>query len=226
MEMLIAEDLLLLLLDDESGKLGHATYLDTGIGGAVLVELALAGCVEVTEGSGAWARSKVTVLPTTPPADPVLREAIELIAAKERTAQDLVGRLGKRRRKSLLERLERAGIVRRQEDKVLGLFPRRRWPAVDAGHENDLRRRLGDALLRGVEPDQRTAALIALLSALDVAHKVIDREGLPTGQVKRRAKDIAQGDWAAKAVRDAVRAAQAAVTAAAVAAGAAGSAGG
>ncbi len=127
-----------------------------------------------------------------------------MIAAKERTAQDLVGRLGRRRRKSLLERLERAGIVRRQEDKVLGLFPRRRWPAVDASHENDLRRRLGDALLRGVEPDQRTAALIALLSALDVAHKVIDREGLPAGQVKRRAKDIAQGDWAAKAVRDAV----------------------
>jgi Golgi phosphoprotein 3 (GPP34) len=42
MTNLIAEDLVLLLLDDESGTLEPATYLDTGIGGALLVELALA----------------------------------------------------------------------------------------------------------------------------------------------------------------------------------------
>ena len=47
MTNLIAEDLVLLLLDDESGKLEHATYLDTGIGGALLVELALAENVSV-----------------------------------------------------------------------------------------------------------------------------------------------------------------------------------
>ena len=41
MTTLIAEDLVLLLLDDESGKLTNASYLDTGIGGALLVELAL-----------------------------------------------------------------------------------------------------------------------------------------------------------------------------------------
>ena len=41
MATLIAEDLLLLLLDDESGKLTNATFLDAGLGGALLVELAL-----------------------------------------------------------------------------------------------------------------------------------------------------------------------------------------
>jgi hypothetical protein len=42
---------------------------------------------------------------------------------------------------------------------------------------------------------------------------VIDREGLTAGDVRKRAKAIAEGDWAAKAVHDAVAAAQAAVTA-------------
>ncbi len=218
MAMLIAEDLLLLLLDDESGKLTNTTYLDTGIGGALLVELALGAHVEVVKGSGMWARAKVHPTDAAAPADPVLVEALDLVVGKERTAQDLVGRLGKKRREPLLSRLEGAGILRREEDAVLGLFPRRRWPAVDSSHEADVRRKLGDALVRGVQPDERTAALVALLSSLDLAHKVIDREGLPARELKKRAKEIADGDWAAKAVRDAVAAAQAAVTAGVVAA--------
>lgn len=215
--MLIAEDLLLLLLDDDSGKLNHASYLDTGIGGALLVELALGEHVEVVKGSGMWARAKVHPTSSAPPQDPVLVEALQLVAEKERTAQDLVGRLGKKRREPLLARLGADGILRREEGKVLGLFPSTRWPAVDSGHEADVRRKLGDALVHGVQPDERTAALVALLSSLDLAQKVVDTGGLSGREVRKRAKEIADGDWAAKAVRDAIAAAQAAVTAAVVA---------
>jgi len=212
MTTVIAEDLLLLLLEDDSGKLTNTTYVDMGIGGALLVELALAGSVEVVKGSGMWARSKV--IPTGPaPSDPVLVEALGTVSEQERTAQDLVARLGKKRRDPLLERLESKGILERREDKALGLFPRTRWPAVESSHEADVRRQLGDALVRGVQPGERIAALIALLSALGLAHKVVDREGRSAGEVKKRAKAIAEGDWAAKAVRDAVAAAQAAITA-------------
>lgn len=215
--MLIAEDLLLLLLDDESGKLTNTTYLNTGIGGALLVELALGGHVEVVKGQGLWARAKVLTTGRAAPQDPILVEALQLIAEKDRSAQDLVGRLGKKRREPLLARLESAGILRREEDRLMGLFPRTRWPAADSTREADVRRRLGDALVRGVDPEQRVASLIALLSGMDLAHKVVDREGLSGGQVKKRAKEIAEGDWAAKAVKDAIAAAQAAVTAAIVA---------
>ena len=140
-----------------------------------------------------------------------------MIAEKERTAQDLVDRLGKRRRDQLLDRLRERGIVEPREDRVLGLIPRRRWPSVDSTHEAGVRRELGDVLLRGVTPTERTAALVAVLSALDLAHKVVDREGAPARDVKKRAKEVAEGDWAAKAVRDSIAAAQAAVAAAMVA---------
>ena len=217
MTTLIAEDLVLLLLDDESGKLTNASYLDTGIGGALLVELALAETVDVVKGSGLWARAKVRPTGRSAPPDPVLAEALTVIAEKERTAQDLVGRLGKRRRDQLLDRLRERGMVEPREDRVLGLIPRRRWRAVDSTHEAGVRRELGDVLLRGVSPAERTAALISVLSALDLAHKVVDREGAPARQVRKRAKDVAEGDWAAKAVRDSIAAAQAAVAAAMVA---------
>ena len=226
MTTLIAEDLLLLLLDDESGKFTSTSYLDTGIGGALLVELALAGCVDVVKTSGLWARAKVLPTNTPPPADPVLTEAWELVRAKERGAQDLVVRLGKKRRDVLLGRLRERGILEEREDRVLGLIPRRRWPTVDSTHESAVRRGLGDVLIRGVRPEPRTASLVAVLSALDLAHKVIDREGLPARELKKRAKHVADGDWAAKAVKDSIAAAQAAITAAIVASTTAASASG
>jgi hypothetical protein len=217
MTNLIAEDLVLLLLDDETGKLEHATYLDTGIGGALLVELAMAENVSVVKDGGFWARAKVHVSSAPPPADPVLVEALELVGEKPRTAEDLVGRLGRRRRDVLLDRLRERGILEEREHLALGLIPRKRWPTIDSTHEASVRRALGDVLLRGVRPDQRTAALVSLLSSLDLPHKVLDREGHPAREIKKRAKEIAEGDWSAKAVSDAVAAAQAAVTAAIVA---------
>ena len=215
--MLIPEDLLLLLLDDESGRLRHGTYLDTAVGGALLAELALAQHVEVVKGSGVWARAKVVPTGSGEPEDDVLAEALATVRHKERSAQDLVGRLGRGRRAQLLDRLEQRGILRREDDRVLGLFPRKRWPAVDSSHEDDVRRQLGDAVVRGATPTERTAALVALLSAMGVAHQVVDREGLSGGEVRKRAKAIAEGDWAAKAVKDAIAAVQAAIAATMVA---------
>jgi hypothetical protein len=148
----------------------------------------------------------------------MLVEALALVAEKERTAQDLVDRLGRKRREPLLERLEAAGILHREDGKVLGLFSSTRWPAADSSHEREVRRQVGDALVRGVDPAPRIAALVSVLAAMDLAHKVVDREGLPGRQLKSRATEIADGDWAAKAVKDAISAAQAAMTAAVVAA--------
>ncbi|NKY08650.1 GPP34 family phosphoprotein, partial [Cellulomonas hominis] len=53
--MLLAEDLLLLLLDDVRGST-PAVPVDEALGGAVLAELALAGAVVVVPGGG-WGRS-------------------------------------------------------------------------------------------------------------------------------------------------------------------------
>ena len=225
MSTLIAEDLLLLLLDDRKGTLTGVAPIQTVLGGAVLAELALTEHVVVSEKTGVWKKAKVRPSGAPPPDDPVLREALEKVAEKERAADDLVDRLGKGLKDRLAERLAEAGILERREGKVLGLFPRTRWPEADATHERDVRRALTSALVQGLSPDARTATLIALLSAIDRPHKAVDHEGMPARAVKKRAKEIAKGDWAAKAVKDAIAASTTAVVTVTAAAGAVGSTG-
>ena len=52
----------------------------------------------------------------------------------------------------------------------------------------------------------RTAALIALLHALKREHKVVDPRSyqLSRRQLRARAAEIAQGNWASEAVRNAI----------------------
>ncbi|GAB3997342.1 GOLPH3/VPS74 family protein [Nocardioides marmoraquaticus] len=226
-DVLIAEDLLLLLLHDEKGSVQHAYHLDPVLGGALLVELALGGHVEPVPQEKRWGWTPKDRVRATPevPADPLLREAQDLVAEKERTAQDLVTRLGRKRRDPLLERLADRGFVRREQGKVLGLFPRTTWPEADGRHEEALRARLEAVLLRDDVPDDRTGALVALLSGADVAQKVVRSDRRRSRDVARRAKVVAEGDWAAAGVKDAIAAANAATMAAITASTAAASSG-
>ncbi len=216
MQTLIAEDLLLLLLDDEKGTLAASDKVQPLLGGALLLELALDEGVEVSEKSNRWSSAKVAAV-GTPPGEPVLDAAWARVAEKPRTAQDLVTRLGKGTKDDLLDRLAARGLVERRDGRVLGLFPHTTWPTRDARHEESVRALLHGTLVQGLTPDARTSALVALLAAVDQAHRVVDRGDVPAREVKARAKAIADGAWAAKAVKDAVAATQAAVTAAIVA---------
>lgn len=211
---LIAEDVLLLLLDDESGKLTERTHLDVALGGALLTDLALREVVELPPKTSFWKTPRVVAVPGAGVDDPLLARSLALIAARPRSAQDLVKRLGKAGRSDLFALLVDQGRVGIERGAVFGVFPTTRHPADDQVYEDDLRAEVTAALVDGQAPSERTAAVISVLAAIDRAHKVVDRHGVSRRDIKRRAREIADGDWAAKAVRDAVRAAQSAMTAA------------
>ena len=215
---LIAEDLLLLLLDDEKGTMRASTYTQTILGGGLLMELALADVVSVTEKKGFWQTSHVLARPGARTDDPVLDDALALVAEKERSAQDVVNRLGKGLKETLTARLAERGIIERRDGKIFGLFPHTTWPSTDSTHEEQVRRAIEATLLQGVTPDPRTGGLIALLHAVGEAHKVIDLRGARARDVKARAKEVSEGAWAAQAVKDAIAASIAATTAAVTAA--------
>lgn len=212
-EPLIAEDLLLLLLDDEKGTTSSWVSVQTVLGGAVLAELGLRGLVTVEEEPSAWRSAKVRATGAAAD-DRVLDGALATVAEKPRAASDLVDRIGKGLQDTLAERLVERGVLEREDSKVLGIFSRTRWPAADIVRETEVRRTLAAVLLEGQEPDERTRALVALLRAVDRAHQEVERGGVPAEDVKRRAKELADGDWASKAVKDAVEASMAAVVAA------------
>lgn len=211
---LIAEDLLLLLLDDDSGKpLADSTKLPRVLAGALVVELAMDGSLRIT-GPGEQIKKDHVVVAGAPPADVLLRRVFDLVASASRPMkpQKVIEKSQKNLSKELVARLVAQGFVTENKDKVLGLFPTTTWPARDTSHEKVLRDALRSALVDGTTPSPHTAALISLISAVDLTHKVIvdaDKKLL-----KQRAKQIAEGEWAGAAVRKAVSDVNAAVMAA------------
>jgi hypothetical protein len=206
---LIAEDVLLLLLDETKGTVSAWGNTDAVLGGAVLAELGVLGLATVDEKNSSWRAAKVHATGgAAADLDPVLAGALTTIAEKDRKASTLVTKLGKGLKDRLAAGLAQRHILQRKDGKQLGLVPRTTWPAADTSRADQLRRQITVCLADGAQPDERTAAVIALLWAADEAHKAVATNIAATRrQLKKRAKEIAEGQWAAKAVKDAIAAA-------------------
>lgn len=225
--MLLAEDLLLLVTDDASGRLSApAAQVDAVLGGANLVELTMMNKVAV---SGEWDQGKpgrLIVRDPSPAGDEVLDAALGIVSAHQgKQPYTVIRPLGKNLRGTLYRRLALSGVIRAEQGRVFGIFPTRRWPAQDASHSAQVRRLVTQALVQQTAPPARSAALIALLHALRYEQKIVDpREcGLSRQQLRARAEEIATGSWAPEATRQAIGEMIAAVVAATSAAAAAGS---
>ena len=80
---MLPEDLLLLLIDDESGRaLVDGTRLDLALAGAVLLELAERGHVGLSEPGGEVKPGRVVVTRAGLTLDPVLDDAMEHITGR------------------------------------------------------------------------------------------------------------------------------------------------
>ncbi|MGC7094065.1 GOLPH3/VPS74 family protein [Amycolatopsis lurida] len=209
--MLIAEDLVLLVFDDESGKPDSmVTNLPYALAGALLIELGIENRIGVDEEN----KGRLVLLDRTPPAHPVLADAlVKLEKFDGRKPKDAISPLsGQKLTERLLDGLADRGVLRREEGKVLKLFPVTRWPAEDSAHEVELRKTLNAVLVDGQDPDERTAALVAVLAAIKAASKVLDlAERADRKLVDQRAKDIAEGNWGSAATRKAIEELTAAV---------------
>jgi len=223
--VLLAEDLLLLVTDDASGRLAvPGMQADAGLGGANLVELTLLGHVDIAGEQDQGRPGRIIVRDPSPPGDGVLDAALQTLAARPGSKPSAVIRpLGKNLRPVLYQRLAASGVLRAGHGRALGIFPTRTWPAQDPSHEAEVRQLVTQALVQPGAPDERTAALIALLHALKCEHKVVDPRlyQMSRRQLRARAAEIAQGNWASEAVRKAIDQALAAVAAASAAATAA-----
>jgi hypothetical protein len=224
--MLLAEDLLLLVTDDASGRLRVPTdQLDPALAGANLVELTMMGRVGLSGEGSAGKPGRLIVCDSSPAGDEVLDAALRIVLARAGHRPSAVIRpLGRDLRRTLYERLAAAGAVRAERARVLGVFPVRRWPAQDAGHAAQVRRLVTEALVQQAAPDPESAALVTLVHALKCEHKIVDPRltGLSRRQLRARAEEIAQSNWTSPALRQMIDAATAAVKAAAAASASAG----
>jgi Golgi phosphoprotein 3 GPP34 len=204
--MTLTENLVLLLLDPATGRARvDGTSLDRAIGGALLLDLATR---ERITADGDSAKARLSVLDATPTGDAVLDDALTRLD-KPLRAQKAVERLARGTRTPVLERLAEQGLVRKERSRLLGVLPITTWSPGDAAKE--LRGRVAAVLRDGAQPDQHIALLISLVHAVKAEHKIVDA---PRRQLRARAAELAEGEWAGHAVRKAVQAVQSSVAAA------------
>lgn len=209
---MLATDLLLLALDDTRGTVlpQAAIGLDFGLAGAMTMELALRGRIEVHD-----ERVSTTGGATD---DPLLDDALRAIAAApgkklSHWVQHLSRDMGGLRQR-LLDRLVAQGTLEVREKRVLLLFHWNVYPERNARVEHDIRARLDGVLLHGQAPDAADACLIHLAAACRVIDAIYPRDQHEA--IKARIDELDDaGSAGANAVAGAVvQAETAAVTAA------------
>ena len=194
----LAEDLFVLACHDTTGRmLIPTTHLDLGLGGALLLDLALRDRVALVD-------SHVVVTDKTPTGDPLLDAALTMIAgdAKERDPDYWVRRLAKGARSAVQDRLISAGVLRLEDHKVLGLIPVHHRHQADDRIEHELVRHLHDAVVLGHPPSGETAALVSLALAVGLERHLFPRSDRRA--VQHRMQEIADGQWVGAAVRQAI----------------------
>jgi hypothetical protein len=199
---LVVEDLLLLLFDPRSGTIAGEGTLYYTLAGALLTDLALGGHVEVDDRRSLTGR-QVRAAGAAPPSDPLLRDPWDRLATKPRGVQTLLAEIGPPLRTPVLDRLVAAGHVRREQRRLLGILPSTALRDGGTSRRAELLAAVRPVLLDGATPDERTAALAALLSgsgSLPLLHADIPW----SGQVHDRGKELERGDWGASAVGAAV----------------------
>lgn len=211
----IAEDLLLLALDDEKGTIGwqHSASFPLGLAGAQIAELAASEHVFFQD-------KQLLVRDGAPTSDPLLDEALAMVAgsAKPHDAKHWVEALARpshHLQGRLEEQLVEKGVLRKEEHRLLWVIPSSRFPAVDTAEEQAARDRLRAVVIAGAEPDQHTLVLLDLLKACGLERNVFSSDEWK--QAKAKVKDLLAGEYIGGAVAAAIAAAEAAVTAATVA---------
>lgn len=215
MDLILAEQTLLIALDDEKGRDTTQWGSDAGLAGALLLDLAHLELLSV------HADGKLVSVDGALPGHELVGDAYATIreSSKPRNAKGWVQRLP-RELKPLRQRLARGlverGILSEEHSKRLGVLPTTRFPTVDPAPERELRERLRDVLLAGHDPTEEEALLLGLLEPLGLIDSLIARD--QRRAARERAKDVAEQGLAGTAVRDAIHTVQAVVIAGVVAA--------
>jgi hypothetical protein len=216
----LPEELLLVALDDAKGSVNSkaSTALVYALAGGQLLELGLAERLSLES-------KNVAVADPSPLGDELLDSALARMAAerKPHTLKWWVNKLSKKLKRAYVDRLVERGLVSIEKRKLLGLVPVTRHPETSPGPEQEIRARLRAAIVDGAEPDERTAALVALVWACSL-DRVVLPDKTERKQAKARIKEITENQAVGKAVSAIVKEIEAAILIAVIAASAGGAA--
>jgi len=172
------EEILLLLLDDDSGAMKRVApnVMELLLAGAILMDLALRGRLDCD-------LQRLVVVDPTPVGEDILDGPLAEIAeaADEADARTWVVRLSARSKQvqeAALARLVERGILRVEDRSFLWVFGSRRYPMIDDREEREVKLRILDVLLSDRIPAPRDVALICLADASNAFQVILSAQEL------------------------------------------------
>ncbi len=192
----IAEDLLLLLLDNASAEPGlDSPRRDHVLAAATLLDLALACRIRPAVDGEPVQAGRLLALDAAGPLDPVSAPAFELLQAKPLRPDAAIKKLSKTTQQRLVAHLERSGQIRRTS-KPARLFGRTHaFPLTDRERVAPARAAVMAALFDRRPPSPATAAVITVLHAVDGLGALLSLNDRGWRWVHARAGEIAGGSW-------------------------------
>jgi Golgi phosphoprotein 3 len=197
-----AEELMLLILDDENGRFARVPdrLMRYALAGGVLMDLALENRIDTD-------LKNLILVDSTPVQDSLLDPTLADIAQATDTkdARFWVERTALRAdeiREEALNRLVEQGILQREEDRFLWVFQSRRYPIVDNTAEREVKLRIMEVLFSDQIPDPRDVVIIGLAHACDIFTEILSAREL--ARVADRIDQVRKLDLIGQAMSQAI----------------------
>ena len=202
MTLRFAEEIMLLLLDDEEERFIRVPdwSLRYALGGAVLMDLALEDRIDTD-------LEKLILVDPTPLDDDILDPVLADIAGHEhqhdaRFWVERASGMADDIREAAIDRLVARGILERREDRFLWVFRSRRYPVVDGTAEQEVKLRIMELLFSDMIPMPRDVVIICLADACGIFGELLSKR--EAKHVRPRIDTIRRMDLIGRAVTDAV----------------------
>lgn len=208
-KFLLAEDLLLLALDDEKGKIifSSSTALPYGLAGAILLQLSYEGKISLND-------DRVNVVDSSPVNIPILDQCLSLITdtPKPKKVQRWLTLFSGRKvdlKNQLIQGLITKDVIKETEHKILYLIPSKRYPMINGTHENQIRQNIKNIVLNQSPSTQHFTSLISLIHACELINEIFDKSDRKQAKqnIKKIIKNEKVGDSVTQKVNEIILAA-------------------
>ena len=202
MKLRFAEEITLLMLNDEDGEFVRVPgwSMQCAFAGAVLMDLALENRIDTD-------LKRLVLIDPTPLGDSLLDSTLARIAEATETHDarrwvDYLADQAEDIREAALARLVERGILRREEDRFLWVFQSRRYPVVDGEAEREVKLRIMEVLFGNEIPDPRDIVIICLADACGILRELLSARELE--RATERIEQVRKLDLIGQAVSKAV----------------------
>ncbi|MDP8221390.1 MAG: GPP34 family phosphoprotein [Candidatus Stygibacter frigidus] len=198
----IAEEFLLLSLDDEKGVVCNQPFmgLEFGLAGAVLMELALLGKIKTEE-------NRLLIIDNSPTENQIFNDAVAMIANQQsdEDAKYWVWKLGihiQEIKNYFINHLIELEILEKKEQNILWIYRRKCYPTINDRMERREIARIRTIILDNVEPVPRDVVLISLMRSCNLTNQLFTKQ--EQDKAGDKIEKIARMDSIGQAVYEAI----------------------